>query len=294
MSTLEITCPAKLNLFLHVIGRRADGYHLLQSVFQLIDLADTLQLELLPGEEMQRTHEIEGVPAQQDLCMRAARLLQDTLAARGQPRQGLRYTLQKRIPMGGGLGGGSSDAAGMLLGANHLWQGGLTREELMALGLQLGADVPFFIFGQNAFVEGIGEIMQPVQTRDCAVVVIAPGVHVPTPEIFSSKHLTRDTKPVRIKYLSSSELSEKREFGKNDLQGVANYLYPQINDAIIFLSQFGDAKMTGSGSCVYCRVADKSEADKIVQLVPDKWKAFSAVTLKQHPAGKLSETKQNF
>ncbi|WP_338846861.1 4-(cytidine 5'-diphospho)-2-C-methyl-D-erythritol kinase [Massilia sp. W12] len=287
MTALHLTCPAKLNLFLHVVGRREDGYHLLQSVFQLIDLSDTLEIEKAPDAHISRISGLDEVPPEQDLCLRAARLLQDELAARGQPRQGLCYRLHKRIPMGGGLGGGSSDAASMLLGANHLWQGGLQREELMQMAVRLGADVPFFLFGRNAFVEGIGERMQAVHTRASAVVLLAPGVHVPTPQIFSAKDLTRNSDICTIADFSSSELSEEREFGKNDLQKVATRLFPPIAEALTWLSRFGDARMTGSGSCIFCRVADMAQAQEIVKQVPPQWQAYATQTLSEHPLVKL-------
>jgi 4-diphosphocytidyl-2-C-methyl-D-erythritol kinase len=188
--------------------------------------------------------------------------------------------------MGGGLGGGSSDAATTLLALNHLWQTGLTRAELMALGLQLGADVPFFIFGQNAFAEGVGEALVAVETPDSWFVVIEPGVSVPTQQIFSSTDLTRDTKPVKISDFSGAQES----FGKNDLQVVAEKLFPPIADAIKWLQQYGDARMTGSGACVFCPFEQEHQADAVLATVPAKWKAWKAKAIKHHPLAYLQQS----
>jgi len=271
--------PAKLNLFLHITGRRADGYHLLQSVFQLIDRCDTLDFHVRTDGTIQRLNQVEGVPEQTDLVMRAARLLQQ----HSNSQLGVDIYLHKNLPMGGGVGGGSSDAATTLMALNHLWQCGLEQTQLMQLGLQLGADVPFFIFGQNAFVEGIGEQMQAVKTDEQWFVVIEPGVHVPTPTIFSAKELTRDTKPVRITDFSSTAKTE----WKNDLQAVACALHPEIANAISWLKQYevnqGDAKMTGSGSCVFCAFSSEAAAKAVLQQAPHYWTSWIAKALQQHP-----------
>ena len=277
MKTALHACPApaKLNLFLHVTGRRADGYHLLQTAFQLIDRCDTLDIQLRDDAQIRRCNDIPGVPADSDLIVRAARLLQQHTHC----PLGADLTLHKRLPMGGGLGGGSSDAATTLMALNHLWQTGLSREELMQLGLQLGADVPFFIFGSNAFAEGVGEELQAIETPDCWFVVIEPGVQVPTPAIFSAKELTRDSKPVRI----ADFPSDTKVIWKNDLQTVACAMFPEIGEAVTWLAEFGDAKMTGSGSSVFCAVNDESVADKILMQVPDRWKSWKAKALNHHP-----------
>lgn len=271
--------PAKLNLFLHVTGRRADGYHLLQSVFQLLDYGDTLDFTLRQDGRIRRLNPLPGVAEHEDLVVRAARLLQSQA-----PRLGVDIALNKRLPMGGGLGGGSSDAATTLIALNHLWQLGLNREQLMQLGLKLGADVPFFLFGRNAFAEGVGEELQAVSTPECWYVVIEPGVMVPTPAIFSAHDLTRDTKPVTIADFSSSQTSC---FGKNDLQAVAARLYPPIQAALDWLSRHGAAKMTGSGACVFCAMPDQISAQQVVAdamaAFPEQWKAWSAKALMQHP-----------
>lgn len=271
--------PAKLNLFLHITGRREDGYHLLQSVFQLIDHCDHLDFEVRKDGAIHRINAIAGVPEQSDLVVKAAHLLQQHCKI----NLGVDIYLHKRLPMGGGVGGGSSDAATTLMALNHLWQCQLNKQQLMQLGLQLGADVPFFIFGQNAFVEGIGEQMQAVTTPEQWFVVIEPGVHVPTPTIFSAKELTRNTKPVRITDFSNAAKVE----WKNDLQAVACALHPEIANAISWLKQFelnqGDAKMTGSGSCVFCAFPNEDAAKKVLQQVPHHWTSWIAKALQEHP-----------
>ncbi|MEB0140337.1 MULTISPECIES: 4-(cytidine 5'-diphospho)-2-C-methyl-D-erythritol kinase [unclassified Undibacterium] len=271
--------PAKLNLFLHVTGRRADGYHLLQTAFQLLDHGDTLDFAVRDDGAIIRSNDIAGVPADSDLIVRAARLLQQASGC----RLGADLTLHKVLPMGGGLGGGSSDAATTLIALNHLWATGLSRTQLMDLGLQLGADVPFFLFGENAFAEGVGEQLQAITTPECWFVVIEPGVQIPTPAIFSSKELTRDTKPVRITDFSSTA----EMHWKNDLQTIACAMFPVVDEAIQWLSQFGNAKMTGSGACVFCAFFEQSKADEVIAKMPQRWTAWKAKSLSRHPMADL-------
>jgi 4-diphosphocytidyl-2-C-methyl-D-erythritol kinase len=278
--------PAKLNLFLHVTGRRADGYHLLQTVFQLVDHGDTLHFTLRDDEAIRRVTELAGVPEQQDLIIRAAKLLQaEVLRRTGALPRGADIAIDKILPMGGGLGGGSSDAATTLMALNHLWQAGLSKEELMALGLPLGADIPFFIFGVTAFAEGVGEALQPVRAPECWYVVIEPGVAVPTAAIFCSEHLTRDTTPVIIADFSSylENHNGLKGYGRNDLQQVATSLFPPVAEAITWLSAHGDARMTGSGACVFCAVSDEVEADAVLSKAPAKWRSWKAKALTTHP-----------
>lgn len=276
--------PAKLNLFLHVTGRRDDGYHLLQTAFQLIARCDTLDFALREDGEIKRSNEIPGVAESDDLTVRAARLLQ--AAARptsgGKPL-GADIGINKRLPMGGGLGGGSSDAATTLIALNHLWQTGLSRAELMKLGLQLGADVPFFLFGENAFAEGIGESLHALALPMRWFVVIEPGVSVPTATIFRSADLTRDTKPVRITDFSNAP----NGFGENDLQAVAMALFPPIAQAIQWLGKYGEARMTGSGACVFCSFQSEQDADKVLEQMPSRWTGWKAEALMQHPLAHL-------
>ena len=289
-SFLYCPAPAKLNLFLHVTGQRADGYHLLESAFQLIDRSDTLHFQLRDDSKIVRSNEIAGVPAESDLVVRAARLLQ----SHTETGQGVQITLDKNLPMGGGLGGGSSDAATTLIALNTLWNTNLTRGELMELGLRLGADVPFFLFGQNAFAQGIGEQLTPLATPDCWYVVIEPGVSVPTPAIFSSKALTRNSPSIKVSDFHRYPLGNWR----NDLQGVAVQLFPEVLFAIERLSEvaaeYGNAKMTGSGSCVFCACDNEAAADRILGDISDqfdtvlqnkqsKWKTWKAKSLREHP-----------
>lgn len=280
--------PAKLNLFLHITGRRQDGYHLLQTVFQLLDHGDLLHFEVRDDGIIRRTTEVADVPEASDLVVRAARLLKSAVGDNpGMDRLGADIAIDKRLPMGGGLGGGSSDAATTLIALNHLWQAGLTRAELMALGLRLGADVPFFLFGQNAFAEGVGEELVAVDTPDCWYVVIEPGVAAPTVAIFSDPELTRDTKAVRISDFSKASIG----FGKNDLQVVATTLFPPIGQAIEWLSQYGDARMTGSGACLFCAFSQEHQADAVLRAVREtgasQWKAWKAKAIERHPLSHL-------
>jgi 4-diphosphocytidyl-2-C-methyl-D-erythritol kinase len=287
--TLEnCLAPAKLNLFLHVVGRRPDGYHLLQSAFQLLDYGDTLHFSLRADPQIVLASPVPGVPDADNLVLRAARLLQQhALQQQGHLPPGVTIVLEKRLPMGGGLGGGSSDAATTLMALNHLWQLGLPRAQLMTLGLQLGADVPFFLFGSNAFAEGIGEQLQPISTPESWYVVLEPGVMVPTPAIFSAKDLTRDSERVTIADFSSSDTTQ---FGKNDLQSVAARLYPQVAEALDWMASRHpqqQARMTGSGACVFCAFDDEAQARQMVQAVPKKWRAWCAKGLQQHPMAKF-------
>ena len=280
---VDCAAPAKLNLFLHVIGRRDDGYHLLQSVFQLIDLHDTLHFRLRQDHAIVRSTEIDGVTAEQDLTVRAARLLQTEARARGLDVAGVEIAIEKRLPMGGGIGGGSSNAATTLIALNQLWGTDLSRAELMRLGLALGADVPFFLGGGNAFVEGVGEQLTPIQTPERWFVLIHPGVSVPTPLIFQSPELTRDSKVVKI-----ADFSDRLPgFGRNDLQAVAARAFPPVADALDWLSHRADARMTGSGAGVFASFASESDAAATLQQVPDRWRAWKAKALALHPMAHL-------
>lgn len=282
--------PAKLNLFLHVTGRRPDGYHLLQSVFQLIDHSDTLDFDLRGDERIVRVNEVPGVPEEQDLIMRALRALQAEVQRRhGSLPPGIDVRVDKCLPMGGGLGGGSSDAATALMAANYLWQAGLTIAELMAIGLPLGADIPFFLFGETAFAEGVGEALQAVPGPDCWYVVIEPGVAVPTAAIFTAPDLTRNTKAITVADFLGHKAGSQGSigFGKNDLQDVAARLFPPVAEAVEWLSGHGAARMTGSGACVFSAFSSEQEAEQVVSQVPAKWKAWKARSLTKHPMKSL-------
>jgi 4-diphosphocytidyl-2-C-methyl-D-erythritol kinase len=282
--------PAKLNLFLHVIGRRPDGYHLLQSVFQLIDHSDTLDFDLRGDERIVRVNEVPGVPEEQDLIVRALRTLQAEVQRRhGRLPPGIDVRVDKCLPMGGGLGGGSSDAATALMAANYLWQAGLTDAELMAIGLPLGADIPFFLFGETAFAEGVGEALQAVPGPDCWYVVIEPGVSVPTAAIFTAPDLTRNTKAITVADFLGHEAGSQASvgFGKNDLQDVATRLFPPVAEAVEWLSGHGAARMTGSGACVFSAFSSEQEAEQVLSQVPAKWKAWKTRSLTKHPMKSL-------
>lgn len=289
----DCPAPAKLNLFLHVTGRRPDGYHLLQSVFQLIDHGDTLHFDLRDDGRIVRTSDVPGVPEEQDLIVRALRALQAEYAKRhGRLPPGIDVAVDKRLPMGGGLGGGSSDAATALMAANHLWQAGLSDAELMALGLPLGADIPFFLFGETAFAEGVGEELQAVAGPDVWYVVIEPGVSVPTVAIFTADDLTRDSKPITIADFSRGQIESQglMGFGKNDLQDVVARLFPPVAEAIAWLGRHGAARMTGSGACVFCAFSSEHEAESVLHQIPMKWKAWKAwkaKSLARHPMKSL-------
>lgn len=281
MNSLTCTAPAKLNLFLHVVGRRDDGYHLLQTLFRFIDLSDTLHFTLREDGEVRRINALEGVPPEQDLCVRAARLLQQKTGT----ALGVDIEVEKHIPMGGGLGGGSSDAATTLLALNKLWQLGLSRESLMALGLTLGADVPVFVFGDNAFAEGVGERLQAYALPEAWYVVLCPPVHVPTAKIFTHSELTRNTISMTMRALPTGQVFRAgRQAGlNNDLQAVACKLYPEVAEHLAWLAQFAPAMMTGSGACVFAEFATEAEAKAVLQQLPPDMRGYVAHGLQQHP-----------
>ena len=269
-----IACPApaKLNLFLHVVGRRADGYHLLQTAFRLLDWGDTLDFALRTDGCIRRANDVPGVAEADDLVVRAARLLQ----AHTGSALGADITVHTVLPMGGGLGGGSSDAATTLVALNRLWATGLSRAELQTLGLALGADVPVFVFGRDAFAEGVGEALQPLALPPAWYVVVSPGVSVPTAEIFSAEDLTRNTAPIKMADFAPSTT-------RNDLQAVACSRYPEVQRAIDWLDAYAPALMTGSGACVFAEVPSEAEADRITKNCPPQWKAWKVRSLTRHP-----------
>lgn len=276
----QFLAPAKINLFLHITGQRADGYHTLQSVFQLLDFYDTLHIKATKNVGIKRINDLTGVPASQCLCALAASALQKKTGC----ILGVEYAIDKRIPIGGGLGGGSSDAATMLLALNHLWQLDLSRAELMQIGLTLGADVPIFIFGQNAWAEGIGEqltkIDLPKQYQNQHYVVLTPQIHVSTRDIFANSRLTKDTKPLKIADFSSSAYSE---LFKNDLEKVVCEEFPAVAATLKWLNQYGQAKMSGSGASVFVAVNSKQQANELLAKKPDNVLGFVAKGLVKHP-----------
>ncbi|SER57474.1 4-diphosphocytidyl-2-C-methyl-D-erythritol kinase [Nitrosomonas sp. Nm51] len=274
--TLICSAPAKLNLFLHVVGRRSDGYHLLQTVFRLLDFSDQLRFTVRDDGLIKLfSSTAMNVPEEQNLCVRAAKCLQ----AMSGVGLGIDITLEKKIPMGGGLGGGSSDAATTLMALNTLWNLNWDKETLLALGLQLGADVPVFIFGKNAFAEGVGEELSAVQLPAAWYLVIIPPVHVSTAEIFSSKELTRNTIPIKIPPFSIWQ-------GHNDLEPVVCRLYPEVAVRLEWLKQLKNttiAAMSGSGACVFAEFATEQAAQAAYASMPDNMTGFIARGLDCHP-----------
>lgn len=273
--------PAKLNLFLHIVGRRPDGYHELQTCFQFVDLCDELTIVPRDDGAIRRGAGAAGVHPEQDLCVRAARALQ---AATG-TRRGADISVLKRIPMGAGLGGGSSDAATCLVGLNHLWGLGLSVDELAAMGLKLGADVPVFVRGHAAWAEGIGERLTMVAAEDappeCNYLIIKPNASVPTGEIFQDAELTRNSPPITIHgFLASG--------GRNDCLGVVRRRYPEVARAIDWLSPFGEARLTGTGACVFM-ACEEPLARRLLDELPAQWQGYSVRGLNESPLKPRSE-----
>ena len=262
---LILPAPAKLNLMLHILGRRADGYHELQTLFQFLDFGDELGFALRNDGQIHLHTEIAGVPHDSNLIVRAARLLQ---AASG-TALGADIWLDKRLPMGGGIGGGSSDAATTLLGLNHLWGAQLSEDQLAALGLQLGADVPVFVRGRAAFAEGVGERLTPVELEEPWFLVVAPQVFVSTAEVFSDPELTRDTPPIKVRSLLAGG-------GHNDCLPVVQKRYPEVRNALILLNKFVQAKLTGTGACIFGSFPNRDNADKVARQLPDQLPSFVA------------------
>ena len=262
---LILPAPAKLNLMLHILGRRADGYHELQTLFQFLDFGDELGFALRNDGQIHLHTEIAGVPHDSNLIVRAARLLQ---AASG-TALGADIWLDKRLPMGGGIGGGSSDAATTLLGLNHLWGAQLSEDQLAALGLQLGADVPVFVRGRAAFAEGVGERLTPVTLEEPWFLVVAPQVFVSTAEVFSDPELTRDTPPIKVRSLLAGG-------GHNDCLPVVQKRYPEVRNALILLNKFVQAKLTGTGACIFGSFPNRDDADKVARQLPDHLPSFVA------------------
>lgn len=256
--------PAKLNLFLHVVGRRADGYHELQTGFQFLDWCDDLDFEPLGSGGLERAGE-SPVPESEDLVLAAAR----TLRERAGCREGVRVHIRKRLPVGGGLGGGSSDAATTLVALNRLWGLGFSVEELAGLGVELGADVPVFVHGHAAFAEGLGERLTPVDLPEPWYLVIDPGVRVATSEIFQAPELTRNTPRTTISGFVSGA-------GHNDCEPVARARYPEVDEAMRWLSARGKARMTGTGGCVFAALGSREEAEDLACETPAPWEAHVA------------------
>jgi 4-diphosphocytidyl-2-C-methyl-D-erythritol kinase len=269
--------PAKLNLFLHVVGRRADGYHLLQTLFRLVDHGDALRFAPRADGAVRLAMPLPGVPPESDLTVRAARLLQEETGC----RQGVEISVDKRLPMGGGLGGGSSDAATVLLALNHLWQTGLSRPTLEKIGLTLGADVPVFVHGRNTFAEGVGEAFTDIALPAETYLILHPAVHVPTPVIFGAPELQRDTPAI-------SPICWKHGQGHNDLEPVACARFPLVAEHLAWLKQYApQAMMTGSGACVFAGFAGRDAAERVLTRLPAGMQGWIAEGLAEHPLANL-------
>ncbi|MBT4522453.1 MAG: 4-(cytidine 5'-diphospho)-2-C-methyl-D-erythritol kinase [Halieaceae bacterium] len=270
MSTpLIAISPAKLNLFLHINGRREDGYHNLQTLFQLLNWGDTLSF--IANDSGKISVDIKGldIPNEQNLIWRAASKLQSGSL-------GAHITVIKHIPTGGGLGGGSSNAATTLLVLRHLWGLPFERDELLSIGAELGADVPVFIAGRTAWAEGIGDVLTPLELPPRWFVIIRPNCHVSTEKIFSSRQLTRDTAPIKIAAFFTGST-------RNDCQAVVRDIYPEVDNALKWLNNFGRAILTGTGACVFASFNTKAEADAVLQQLPKKWTGFTAQGLNESP-----------
>ena len=264
--------PAKINLFLHITGRRDDGYHLLQTAFQFLDYGDELMFEVRDDGQVNRLVEVPGVPAGQDLIVRAARCLQQQSGT----SLGVDIRINKHLPMGGGLGGGSSDAATTLVALNHLWQLGFSQQRLADIGLGLGADVPVFVHGRAAWAEGVGEHLTPLELPQSWFLVVIPPCHVPTAEIFSDSQLTRDSQSLKIPAFLAGQ-------GENVCEPVVRKRFPDVDKALNWLANFSPARMSGTGACVFAPFNSEAEAQRVMAQMPGEWQGFVAKGLNRSP-----------
>ena len=257
--------PAKINLFLHIIGRRSDGYHELQTVFQFLDYVDELAFDIRDDGKIKREGNNIRVLEEYDLAVRAAHALKSATGV----EQGVTITIKKNIPMGGGLGGGSSDAATTLVALNALWRAGLSIDELAQIGLNIGADVPVFIHGRAAWAEGVGEKLTPVDVPEDWFLVIHPGCDVSTAKVFNAPDLTRNTPPITIRdFLAGA--------GHNDCEAVVFSAYPEVARAFEWLRQWAEPKMTGTGACLFARFGTRTDALAVLDRLPQAWQGFVA------------------
>lgn len=265
--------PGKLNLFLHVVGRRPDGYHRLQTVFQFIDLCDEIRFRLRPAGVLDRLGELPGVPPESDLALRAARCL--CREVKGDV-PGVAIELRKRLPIQGGVGGGSSDAATVLVALNELWGLGLTEDRLAGLGLELGADVPVFVRGLAAWAEGVGESLTPVELPQSLYVLIQPDATISTAEIFKAAELTRDSPTITIRDFMAAG-------GRNDCEPVVRQRFPVVAEALDWLGQFAPARLTGTGACVFAAMAGEEAAQVVLARLPERWRGYVVRGLNRSP-----------
>ena len=281
---ITLPAPAKLNLFLHITGQREDGYHNLQTVFQLIDFCDELTFSPNNENEIHLVSDISAIKPADNLIWRAAKLLQEETGC----SKGMEIKLDKRIPMGGGLGGGSSDAATTLLALNKLWETGLSIEELMPLGLKLGADVPVFLSGSSVWAEGVGEILSPIQLPESWHLIINPRCHVDTAQIFQHKQLTRDTNTIKMRSFLTGGT-------KNDCEIVVKNLYPEVNEALELLTKLGaKPRMTGTGACVFSTFSTKQDAQQALDAIKPYSTAFIAKGVQRSPLHEKLELRPLF
>ncbi|MCK5903345.1 MAG: 4-(cytidine 5'-diphospho)-2-C-methyl-D-erythritol kinase [Cocleimonas sp.] len=281
---MKLPAPAKLNLFLHITGRRGDGYHLLQTIFQFLDYSDEIELIPRTDGKIKRLKGLAHLKAEDDLIVKAAKLLQQHT----QTTQGVELSVHKKLPVGGGLGGGSSDAATVLVGLNQLWGCDLSLDELATLGLQLGADVPVFVRGKAAWGEGVGEILTPVFPPEDWFVVIHPDVFISTLALFSNKELTRDCEPFKIRRFLEGQ-------GSNVFEPVVRDNYPDVAKALDWLSTYSPARLTGSGSCIFAKFPNKLVAQEVLNELPSRWHGFVAKGLNYSPLyTRLEKQKQYF
>jgi 4-diphosphocytidyl-2-C-methyl-D-erythritol kinase len=275
MICVTLPSPAKINLFLHILGRRQDGYHNLQTLFQLLDYGDQITFTATKNRQIALTDQLEGVAAQDNLIVRAATILQNATNC----EWGCEIQLQKNLPMGAGLGGGSSNAATTLVGLNYLWQCNLTPDQLAEMGRQLGADVPVFVRGQSAFAEGIGEQLTPIELDRPWYLVVTPKIKVSTHEIFSHSELTRNSQAIKIRALSGKQY-------RNDCQSVVEKLYPGVKQVLDWLQRYKNPLMTGTGASVFCRFDSEIEARRAQTEIPKQWDSFVARGINQSPLHK--------
>lgn len=277
---LTLSSPAKINRFLHIIGRRPDGYHLLQTLFQFLDVGDTLHFEAREDDQIVLLPDnCCGIPAQMNLIYKAAVLLKPYQST----PQGVTIHLDKQLPLASGLGGGSSNAATTLWGLNYLWDLQLSKATLLELGLRLGADVPVFVNGHTAFGEGVGEVLTEVSLPPCWFVVLIPPCQVSTPKMYSDPELTRDTQAITIGPLAKDEFQGKLGNFKNDFEAVVRKHYPEVDNALKWLSNFGDARLSGSGASVFACFDTQAEAQAVCQQIPSSMKGFVAKGLNRSP-----------
>lgn len=271
--------PAKLNLFLHITGRRADGYHELQTAFQFLDYGDELQFEITDSPEIKLKQSVDGVADADNLIVRAAKRLQQYSGC----SKGAVVHIEKRLPMGGGLGGGSSNAATTLVALNYLWETAVSESELAQLGLELGADVPIFIAGFAAWAEGVGEKLTPISPAEPWYIVVKPDCHVSTAEIFSAMELTRDCEPIKISRFLSGE-------GRNVCEEVVKKRYPAVANALNWLAQYAPPRMTGTGACIFAAFENQQQAQQVVENLPSNWQGFVAKGSNRSPLTALAST----